>query len=240
MTEEGVRLNDLKGRPVLAVDSGRELARVVQALFHPRSLRLEGLLCELTEPPATSNDDVDASAGPYRLLGLSDLLAIGPHAVTVASAASLNIPTVRPPLASLVDWERLLVNDQGQMVQMVSVQRPRSLIELLTSRPATGSRHRRRMGARAYGVLTGTPGTTASPPPLDLEQLPILTDQGEKIGQLQDVLVDPKSGRLTGLLMRELGFLRRFRSPILIPAAQVRSLGADACIIRAASSDTTT
>ncbi|MBE3576505.1 MAG: PRC-barrel domain-containing protein [Limnochordales bacterium] len=238
MSEEGVRLTNLKGRPILAVDTGREVARVVQALFHPLSLRLEGFLCEISPALEDAGDDATLAAGPYRLLGLKDLVAIGPHAITVNSAASLSLPPARQALAALVNWERIVLSRQSQSGP---ARAPRSVpvLDWLALRPGTHLRHRH--PARPYnlpyqGLAFGIPAPSQPPPELD--HLPVLTDRGEQIGELKDLLVDPKSGRLAGLLVRDTGFLRRFLSPMLIPATRVRSIGPDACIVRTATEET--
>lgn len=231
MTEEGVRLTNLKGRPVLAVDTGREVARVVEGLFQPRSLRLEGLLCEISPAPESPGDEA-ARAGLYRLLGLDDLLAIGPHAVTVASVNSLNLPHARPALAALVNWERVMAGQRQSQSQRCSAAL-RPLLDWLTFRPRT--RPPRGSSARAYSLPCPIPvsGITGpSQPPVEFDNLPVLTDRGEQIGELQDLLIDPQSGRLGGLFVREAGFFRRLRSPIFIPATEIRSIGSDACIVR--------
>lgn len=216
-----VRLGDLQGRPVLAIDSGRRLATVEQGLFHPRSFSLEGLLCVLDPGLAAREAETNPSSGVYRLLPLTEVIAIGPHVVTIPSAAALATPDNRPTLAALIDWARVQ-------------RRPRPWHPAFWSpgtRPAAGPPPGVRAPAHPGAGHPRPPGT--GPPPR-LGGLPVITEEGERIGTLQDLVVETRSGRLDALVVREstLWSYLRLQPALIVPAAQVRSLGTDACVIR--------
>lgn len=219
-----ISLRQLPGRLVLAVDRGEAVGYVLQPLFSASSLRLDGLLLEPARPAATSSTSAATpSYGPadrgvhWFLLSLTDLVAVGPEAVTVPTRLRLHTVAERPALASLIDWSALP--------------------------PEPDSPTHRRWHFPFWGKFSSTgwpPRETPSSLPAhpaaqpawsNLFSLPVLTDQGEHLGTLDDILVERVGGRLVRILYRPPGWRARWKAPVALGSSQIRAIGPDACVV---------
>ncbi|MBE3582533.1 MAG: PRC-barrel domain-containing protein [Limnochordaceae bacterium] len=219
-----ISLRQLPGRLVLAVDRGEAVGYVLQPLFSASSLRLDGLLLEPATPATTpSPSAATPSHSPagrgarWFLLSLTDLVAVGPEAVTVPSRLHLHTVTERPALASLIDWSALPAG-------------PDSPTHRRWHFPFWGKFGS--AGLPPCDAPSSLPARPAAQPAWsDLFSLPILTDQGEHLGTLDDILVERVGGRLVRILYRPPGWWARWKAPLAMGSSQIRTIGPDACVV---------
>lgn len=71
--------------------------------------------------------------------------------------------------------------------------------------------------------------------PLRLYGTRVLTEDGEFLGSVEELLIDPRTGEVTQVILAPNGLVQRLRGRSAIPADSVLVMGEDAMVVRAAT-----